>query len=96
MEEVTSNVTIAVIMDYLACHEVEYSGRKDQIFADCDLFQPLCSRFVKNVLSPPAAEAAAAAAGFILSHIVSFDKRRCDFHLCLVWRKGEKRITIFF
>ena len=28
MEEVTSNVTIAVIMDYLACHELEYSGRK--------------------------------------------------------------------
>ena len=33
MEEVTSNMTIAVIMDYLICHEMEYSGRKDPIFA---------------------------------------------------------------
>ena len=32
MEEVTSNMTIAVIMDYLICHEMEYSGRKDPIF----------------------------------------------------------------
>ena len=36
MEEVTSNMAIAVIMDYLACHEVEYSETKDQIIADCD------------------------------------------------------------
>ena len=36
MEEVTSNVTNAVMMNCLACHKVEYSGRKDPIFADCD------------------------------------------------------------
>ena len=34
MEEVTSNMTIAVIMDYLVCHEVEYSERKDPIFTE--------------------------------------------------------------
>ena len=33
MEEVTSNVTIVVIVVYLDCHEVEYSGSKDPIFA---------------------------------------------------------------
>ena len=38
MEEVTSNVTISVMMDYLVCHELEYSGRKDPIFADWNLF----------------------------------------------------------
>ena len=32
MEEVTSNETIAVIMDYLLCHEVKYAGKKDTIF----------------------------------------------------------------
>ena len=31
---VASNVTIAVMMDCLACHEMEYAGRKDPIFAD--------------------------------------------------------------
>ena len=28
MEEVTSKVTIAVMMDYLACHEIEYLCRE--------------------------------------------------------------------
>ena len=32
MEEVTSNVIIAVIMGYLVCHEVMYSGRNDPFF----------------------------------------------------------------
>ena len=32
MEEVTGNETIAVMMDYLVCHEVVYLGRKDPIF----------------------------------------------------------------
>ena len=36
MEEITSDVTIAVIMDFLSCHEVEYSGRKVPNFDDCD------------------------------------------------------------
>ena len=31
-----SNMTIAVMMDYLVCHEVEYSERKDPIFAGFD------------------------------------------------------------
>ena len=35
MEEVTSNMTILVMIDYHAGHEVEYSGRKDPIFDEC-------------------------------------------------------------
>ena len=31
-------MAIVIIKDYLVCHEVEYSGRKDPIFADCDRF----------------------------------------------------------
>ena len=38
MEEGTSNMTIAVMMDYLSCHEVEYSWSKsyrdDNIFSE--------------------------------------------------------------
>ena len=33
MEEATSKVTIAVIMDHLDCHDVEYSVSKDPFFA---------------------------------------------------------------
>ena len=33
---------IAVIMDYLVCHEVEYSERKDPIFAG--LISPVLTR----------------------------------------------------
>ena len=38
MEEVTSNMTIAVMMDYLVCHDTEYSEREDPIFAGFDVF----------------------------------------------------------
>ena len=35
-------MTIAVMMDYLVCHEVEYSGRKEpRSFAGIDVFAVL-------------------------------------------------------
>ena len=49
MEEVTSNVTISVMMDYLVCHELEYSGRKDPIFADRNFDAHCLVCGVKNI-----------------------------------------------